>query len=530
MSYSEQLYKFLEQAKTTNLKYGHYQKKYKDLKVKVSFGLKEPAKIPWISFLHKPFTSSNGIYPVYLYYKDKDLLILSYGVSETNKLEISWGLEYNETIDEYFHQNEWGKPNRYGTSYIYKVYEVDKLPGKDILNQDLNALIDIYKKKVHQKVNLSAQTNLFDKEEFQDALSTAGLLFSDQMVTRFVASLLTKPFVILSGLSGSGKTKLAQSFADWICKNEQQYAIVPVGADWTNREPLLGYPDALDASNYIEPDHRGLELIIKASKNQHLPYFLILDEMNLSHVERYFADFLSVLESSKPIALYDNKEIRGIIPSEISLPKNLFIIGTVNIDETTYMFSPKVLDRANVIEFRVSKSSMQQFLTQNQPLNMKALSAKGDSMAQHFVILAKTSIFEEQLPIDYQATLLAFFDQLQKVSAEFGYRSATEIIRLLQQLKLIDSDIMEDDQLDIAIMQKLLPKLHGSRNKLTGVLTVLGNLCFYKGIENIEKEIFTKKDFDYMNSDIVRYPISLEKISRMYRSAIENGFASYAEA
>ena len=86
------------------------------------------------------------------------------------------------------------------------------------------------------------------------------------------------------------------------------------------------------------------ELIKNAEDDSENPYFLILDEMNLSHVERYFADFLSAIESGEEIPLYGNND-------KLTLPDNLFIIGTVNVDETTYMFSPKVLDRANTIEF-----------------------------------------------------------------------------------------------------------------------------------------------------------------------------------
>src|SRR5690606_24433993 len=92
------------------------------------------------------------------------------------------------------------------------------------------------------------------------------------------------------------------------------------------------------------------------------PYFLILDEMNLSHVERYFADFLSVMESKDFIKLHSSEVDINQVPSKIEWPINLFIIGTVNIDETTYMFSPKVLDRANVIEFRVDKDDIKRFL------------------------------------------------------------------------------------------------------------------------------------------------------------------------
>ena len=101
-----------------------------------------------------------------------------------------------------------------------------------------------------------------------------------------------------------------------------------------------------------------LDLILESSKieNSNKPYFLILDEMNLSHVERYFADFLSAMESNELISLHKSddenyKDDVVIVPKSIELPNNLFVIGTVNIDETTYMFSPKVLDRANVIEF-----------------------------------------------------------------------------------------------------------------------------------------------------------------------------------
>lgn len=126
--------------------------------------------------------------------------------------------------------------------------------------------------------------------------------------------------------------------------------MVPVGADWTNREPLLGYPNALSEGEYVMPENGALELLIQAGKeeNRNKPYFLILDEMNLSHVERYFADFLSVMESQEAIPLHPDTEIwkKCRVPAKISLPSNLFIIGTVNIDETTYMFSPKVLDRA----------------------------------------------------------------------------------------------------------------------------------------------------------------------------------------
>ena len=354
--------------------------------------------------------------------------------------------------------------------------------------------------------------------------SSSGLNLNDLITTRFTASLLTKPFVILTGLSGSGKTKLAQAFAMWISESKEQYAIVPVGADWTNREPLLGYPNSLVDNHYVKPDTGVLDILLRAHNDfiangkelaKCTPYFLILDEMNLSHVERYFADFLSTMESEDEIKLFSGSdrfaELDSVgapvtdskIPDKIILPKNLFIIGTVNIDETTYMFSPKVLDRANTIEFRVTSEEMERFFKNNNPVNMDVLKAQGKDQAPSFMSLAA----KENISIDrgkHKDTILSFFETLQEAGAEFGYRTANEMTILVSYL--VHFGLLESEAYDVAIMQKLLPKLHGSRSKLNKVLPKLIALC--EG----------------------QYPISLEKLERMKRNAEENGFASYAEA
>lgn len=368
----------------------------------------------------------------------------------------------------------------------------------------------------------------FDTKSYIVSLSKANLQFNENLIKRFVGSLITKPFVILTGLAGSGKTKLAQSFIQWICESEDQYKIVPVGADWINREPLLGYPNGLKQTEYVTPDNGVLQLIIDAAKeeNQEKPYFLLLDEMNLSHVERYFADFLSIMESSDSIKLYTGSErtsTNGVeIPQNIFWPKNLFIIGTVNIDETTYMFSPKVLDRANVIEFRLDDKDLSDFLSNPKKVDLSELITQGASMASSFLALAQATDTEPNENLN--ATLVQFFKELKIIGAEFGYRSAFEIHLLFAQLSQIDANLTVDKKIDFAVMQKLLPKLHGSRSKIVTSLEALMKLCL------VDTTNFNSSKLDEIEESNIKYKVSFEKLKRMYFNALINGFTSYAEA
>ncbi|MFO0385241.1 MAG: MrcB family domain-containing protein [Flavobacteriales bacterium] len=524
-----QLTKFLEQAQTSELGTAHYADTYEQLKVKVSFGQGNVSRIPWIAFLSDYDTVQNGIYPLYLYYKEQNLLILAYGVSETNAPTRSWSVSNPLSISRLFEQKNWGKPARYGNSLIYQTYEVAQRHPLDRnrINKDLFKLTSIYKSTLPTNPN-NPSARSYDNKAFFSAAKDSGIFISDILCTRFSAALLTKPFVILTGLSGSGKTKLAQSFAQWICKDKSQYALVPVGSDWTNREPLLGYPNSLQKDDYRHPDSGVLQLIIHALDHPNDPHFLILDEMNLSHVERYFADFLSAMESGEEISLHGESGPINKVPSQINVPSNLFIIGTVNIDETTHMFSPKVLDRANTIEFRITSAEMKGFLDQMKNLNLSLLKANGAEMGLSFLEMARNkSVATPDLELIKQE-LMKFFDELKKNGAEFGYRSASEILRLISQLTILDNNLSTSQKIDFAIMQKMLPKLHGSRRKIGPVLETLGSFCVSDNFP-VVKEVFEKSEFDF-NNNKVKYPLSLEKISRMYQGAIANGYTSFAEA
>ena len=508
-------------------------------------------------------TTQEGVYIVFLFSKDlrKIYITLAQGVTKTpqdlivakrdrirsilnfdnellkkdNELKIS-NPQYNNSA---IYSNEWPlNDNKKGLDMINKFKEAYEayIATQSLHGTHLKDVSSKTKSMIEPHIGegiISSPANIpFSVNSIIEDINKTGLLYSSSLIKRFAFSLMSKRFLILSGLAGSGKTQLALAFAKALVEDkEKQMCVVSVGADWTNREPLLGYPNALKQEEYIKPENGVLDLLIEANKpeNATKPFFLILDEMNMSYVERYFADFLSAMESHESIALWKkcNNEIDccgNNVPERIGLPDNLFIIGTINVDETTYMFSPKVLDRANVIEFKISIDEMAKFLGGIRQVDCSSICGKAAGMGADFVRLANCKEFEnEQATTDI---LKAFFTELKSVNAEFGYRSATEIFRFISQAKKNDDTVekmSETEILDAAILQKLLPKLHGSRKKLEPALNGLWKLCFTTSdkdtmqitLENIGKAIYKE---------------SADKILRMYESANANGFTSFAEA
>lgn len=179
-------------------------------------------------------------------------------------------------------------------------------------------------------------------EEYAQA---QGFTFPQHLLRAYYVALQTKPFAILSGVSGSGKTKMAELFAEMLTgHNPAQFRLLPVRPDWADSAPLLGYHNIM-ANRYVSTPF--LDLAREAARPEHRDraYFVCLDEMNLARVEYYLADYLSVLESrARRVPLYDT------VPDFV-LPANFFVTGTVNVDETTHGFSRKVLDRANTLDF-----------------------------------------------------------------------------------------------------------------------------------------------------------------------------------
>ena len=339
------------------------------------------------------------------------------------------------------------------------------------------------------------------EEDLGPSLQKNKLSFSDKLT----AALAAKPFVILAGGTGTGKTRSARQVAIQIAGKENVNTVA-VGADWTDNRPLLGFRNLLspDGASYVAPE--ALKLILKADKNLRdaseaatgvgsaetsikesiKPFFLILDEMNLSHVERYFADFLSSMESGEALKLHDYEGVLKadgselIIPREVEWPRNLFVIGTVNIDETTYMFSPKVLDRAHVIEFKVSWNEIKTGLSITPA---KALASWSTEQVQNFISIALDDhkALEKADQERLENVLAGAYGCLEGSRYNFAHRTARECLNYVSAAqRLSESKLVEHRDMtgliDLAILQKALPKLNGSVGSLTETLNKLSVL------------------------------------------------------
>ena len=296
--------------------------------------------------------------------------------------------------------------------------------------------------------------------------------------TQLISAASSKPFTILAGGTGTGKTRAAK-LAAISSAGKANIEVVAVGADWTDNRPLLGFRNLLaeGGKTYVAPP--ALRIILKALSNPGSPHFLILDEMNLSHVERYFADFLSSMESKEPLKLHDCAEALktedGIsVDGKIAWPSNLFVIGTVNIDETTYMFSPKVLDRAHVIEFKVAWEEIKGGLEGAVPGELLPLSAE---QVQEFMRVAQFN--DKALSEDDHESLIEVLRDMH-VALEgsrfvFAHRTARECLNFIASAQaLAKADIVPPQDtktlIDLAILQKALPKLNGATGTLSKVL------------------------------------------------------------
>ena len=529
------------------------------VRVSYSAGQGNWARVPWIALMDDRLTrtTQSGVYCVYLFREDLSgvYLTLNQGVTEPKRqLGPAAGRKWLRdtvvrlrqtlgpalanagfTVDDHIdlHTSSSLAADYESAAIAYKLYASSDVPDDAELSHDVELLLRAYEGIIVEteqpEVDLAVVVS-----QFSSALTTAHVdygLRHDELVRTFLASLMTRPFVVLTGLSGSGKSQLGAKLGEWL--GDAQRLFVAVRPDWTGPEALFGYVDILQERS--QDGRRSwsvppvLEFLLQASKDPSRPYLLVLDEMNLAHVERYLADFLSGLESGEPV-LPSVVQEGGIWrdaaddANPLPIPRNLFVVGTVNVDETTYMFSPKVLDRANVLEFRVSTDDLAD------PRKPQALApAAPASLAALLSVLTDDSWQEAHPSPDldaFSAALRALHTRLSRHSAEFGFRTFYDARRFLAIFSGMGAGSWIQ-ALDLQVLQKMLPRLHGARRRLEPVLLEVAAFCADPSIESALAAT-TVDPFDVdLQEPLLTH--TWDKVKRMLSSARANQFASFME-
>lgn len=497
------------------------------------------AAVPWLAIMNKDITTSTqrGYYIVYLFSEDMErlYLTLAQGVTETTKEEMQ---KIKEEIREQIHMSQKVKKDDeifLGTSpkakgyanstAAYIAYDVNKMPSEKELVEDLEEMLRYYEGFIAYKEEGTKYEMIYERKEVyldqqsiidhvSSYIQSKGFFYEKKDLINFFLSLKTKPFVILSGISGTGKTKIVQWFAESLGATEEngQFTLIPVRPDWSDSSDLLGYVNLQG-----EFQERSLIKVLEnADANPNRPYFVVLDEMNLARVEYYFSDFLSVIESRK---WKDGKIVtspvlpESITNKHITIPSNVYIIGTVNMDETTHPLSKKVLDRANTIEFNTVNLDYFNFLMDVE--EKEAEIAANRSLETEYLHLKECFKENEDLVRNISSVLIEINKTLESVGAQVGYRIRDEICFYMaynEQGKLLSFD----EALDYQIYQKILPRLAGSDGRTEEVLKQLYVLC-------------ANEEYDSSNSDAsyAKYPRSANKLSHMLRRFEYDGFTSF---
>ncbi len=359
-------------------------------------------------------------------------------------------------------------------------------------------------------------------------ISASGFTYPDGMIENFYLSLTAKPFVILAGISGTGKTRLAKLFAESV---SAEYQLVPVRPDWSDSTDLFGRPD-LNGRFHPGP---VLDFLRHATDFPETPHILCLDEMNLARVEYYLSDWLSVLETREfrhgrivtqplvPASAYGSDADALAAFGPLSIPDNLFLVGTVNMDETTFPFSRKVLDRAGTIEFS-EIDLMPPPPVRDRPAPLRVPSSVFRS---RWLVLMQCR--EDPAFVREQCAILQELNRiLQPANAHFGYRVRDEIIFYLLRNRIEGNLISDSQAMDNAIMQKVLPRLTGSSAALSAMLSALFEFCSGQHIETAGPAPGERMESTLQNlGTACRYPRSAARVALMKRRLEDDGFAAF---
>ena len=410
---------------------------------------------------------------------------------------------------------------------------------------DLNKFIEAYK-AYYDKVFLKSEENDVQVQEGEEELqieqqikkifeyiNSKGFVYDEKLLKNFYLSLKSKPFVLLAGTSGTGKTRLVRLFAEAIgAYGSGRYKQVAVKPDWSDSMDLFGH---VNLDNKFVPG-AIVEFIKKAADDPNkLPYILCLDEMNLARVEYYFSDFLSIMETRDwvedeivtdnlvPKICYSGDEDAEKLYSNLMIPENLYIIGTVNMDETTFPFSKKVLDRANTIEFSYVDFNLPESISTNEA---KAIEVKNEFLRSDYLKLRIDCIDKWEVVKKYNEDITKINSVLEKSDSHFGYRMRDDII--FYMLHNDEFDLLpKKEAFDNQIMQKILPRIQGSSESTANILRELFKICAGSFTDKNGQTDGLKMKSYLDGNRMPDYPKSAEKICKMLRRYEDDDFTSF---
>ncbi|WP_046228165.1 MrcB family domain-containing protein [Paenibacillus dauci] len=592
-------------------------------KVQGSVGRGNWATIPWIAVMYPQITDTiqRGVYVAYLFSADmkRIYLTLNQGLGEArSQLGRGEGMAYLQERTQEIRSRlpasrmkmsddiELGD-GRLGDDYqmstiAYFHYETDHLPDNEQLITDLWDAMDSYmfyiestaitpntvwSSQIREESSAESYSpRIRDRDvketlhHIQQYVSQRGFYFPEQLTHNFYLSLKTRPFVILAGISGTGKTRLVRLFAEAVgaTADNGQFRLIPVRPDWSDPADLIGYKDL---SGVFKPGPLTM-VIAEASRreNRKKPYFVCLDEMNLARVEHYFSDMMSLLETQHWIeegvlAAENGREYAGrtgntaqqhgtgdarqahtgssvqerhiatdpLIPDgaldteedqsrygNLGIPENVYIVGTVNMDETTYPFSKRVLDRANTIEFNAIDLMQLPRITEDSQQLVEVVPVEQSFLRSDYLQLIDSLGDYEDLIRRTTEQLVQVNHILEDIHAHVGFRIRDAVCFYLVYNERFNL-MTEEAAFDLQLLQKILPRIQGSQSGVRRVLVDLLKLCL-TGNTRIpspleDDDAFWRQWSRGGTPPAARYPESARKLVYMIRRLDEDGFTSY---
>lgn len=361
----------------------------------------------------------------------------------------------------------------------------------------------------------------------EKAMAGQGFVITAGELANFYLALLVSPLVIMTGISGTGKSRLPRLFAELIGAS---FASIPVKPQWDDNSDLFGYTSNLNQGVFVKGE--VTTVLESATADLTKPSFVLLDEMNLAAVEHYFSDFLSVIETRRRTGGSIITDILPIdLPHEIDgqvdpyselrslyLPRNVRVVGTANMDETTRNFSPKVLDRAFSIEFNeVDLTAFPAATTGPVPVELFRNLAARLVDSQNPVTVGEGYKEQPQLFDDVAGLIEEVRTILEPARLSFGYRPRDASCLYMWHWKKdnLETLLPYNTALDYCILQKVLPKIYGQGERLR------------KALENLEGWLQGESVLG-LEADPTRQLLrSAEKVKRMRLRLEEEGATAY---